>query len=275
MPSQPIARSFLFVPGDRSERFSKAIQSGADELILDLEDAVADEKKVDARDAISAYLNTGAQVLLRINSLLSRHFLKDLSLCRLSGVKGVVLPKTESAADIIQLQENLSLKLPIYPLIETAKGMLAAHDIAGANGVARLMFGTIDFSVDLNLDCGVSGYAPYWAQLVMASRANDLQPPIDGVTVNLQDQALLQADTLHAKRAGMGGKLCIHPLQIQTVNACFVPSAEALNWAENVIQLSKEKTGAFAHEGKMVDEPILLKARQLLLRARQSSSKLY
>ena len=245
MPSQPIARSFLFVPGDRSERFSKAIQSGADELILDLEDAVADEKKVDARDAISAYLNTGAQVLLRINSLLSRHFLKDLFLCRLSGVKGVVLPKTESAADIIQLQENLSLKLPIYPLIETAKGMLAAHDIAGANGVARLMFGTIDFSVDLNLDCGVSGYAPYWAQLVMASRANDLQPPIDGVTVNLQDQALLQADTLHAKRAGMGGKLCIHPLQIQTVNACFVPSAEALNWAENVIQLSKEKTGAF------------------------------
>lgn len=266
MTTTPIARSFLFVPGDRSERFPKAMQSGADELIFDLEDAVADEKKAAARTAVAAHLKTGAQVLLRINSLLSNNFLEDLPLCKLNGVIGIVLPKTESAADIIRIRESFDLKLPIYPLIETAKGMLAAHDIAGANGVARLMFGTIDFSVDLNLDCDVSGYAPYWAQLVMVSRANGLQPPIEGVTVNLQDQALLQADTLLAKRAGMGGKLCIHPLQIEAVNACFMPSSEELNWAEKVLQLSAKQSGAFAYEGKMVDEPVLLKARHMLAR---------
>lgn len=274
MTTSPIARSFLFVPGDRPERFSKAMQSGADELIFDLEDAVADEKKPDARIAIAAHLKTGAKVLLRINSLLSKNFFEDLPLCNLPGVQGIVLPKTESAADIIQLRENLGLDLPVYPLIETAKGMLAVQDIARASGVFRLMFGTIDFSVDLGLDFGVRGYAPYWAQLVMASRANGLLPPIDGVTINLKDQALLQDDTLQAKRAGMGAKLCIHPLQVETVNNCFMPSAETLIWAKEVLRLAEEKMGAFAYDGKMVDEPVLLKAHQLIASARQSSSKL-
>jgi citrate lyase subunit beta/citryl-CoA lyase len=126
------------------------------------------------------------------------------------------------------------------------------------------LFGTVDFCLDLNIEDDHVALASHRAWLVLISRAASLQPPVDGVTLSLADEASLSADALAAKRLGFGGKLCIHPSQVATVNQSFQPSAVQLEWARQVLALAASKPGAFQFEGKMVDAPVLAKARQLM-----------
>lgn len=265
-----IARSLLFVPGDRPERFVKATSSGAHSVIIDLEDAVAAIGKQTAREACRAFFAGGGSALVRVNAPDTVWAQDDFELCKMPGVLGVVLPKAESAADIHEAAQRIGQKKPILALIETALGMRDVHAIAAHPWVERLLFGTVDFCLDLGLEGDGAELASYRAKLVLASRAAGLLPPVEGVTLTLKDEDALRASTLNARRIGFGGKLCIHPAQVLTVNACFEPTLTEIAWAKQVLTLSENSPGAFELEGKMVDAPVIARAR-LLLRAREPS----
>jgi len=157
-------RSFLFVPGIRPERFNKALASGADAVILDLEDAVGEPDKAQARqhvaDAVAGFVASTVRVLLRVNGFGTPWFDDDLSLLALDGIDGVVLPKAESAA-ALEAVAHVTAK-PIFPLIESALGVWQVLEVAQAPGVERLVFGSVDFELDL--DCAGSWEALLYAR---------------------------------------------------------------------------------------------------------------
>ena len=256
-------RSYLFVPADRSDRFAKAIASGADAVIVDLEDAVAPASKVAARDGLTGHLAAQAGVVLRINGRDTPWFDDDARAAAHSAIVGVMCPKTGSADDIAALRSRCGDK-PVLALVETASGMAAIGAIAAAPGVARLAFGSIDFQLDTDIEDD-GALRPFRAQLVLASRVAGLPAPVDGVTAAIDDQAALAGDARRARASGFGGKLCIHPAQVPAVNAAFTPSPEQLAWARRVVAASQASQGAaVAVDGRMVDAPVFARACRLL-----------
>ncbi len=268
-----LARSYLFVPGNRPERFAKAYASGADAVIIDLEDAVAPHAKASARAALAAWLDAGnGPIVVRINSVDTEWFADDLALVVRPEVIGVMLPKAERATDIARVSAAVS-SAALLPLIETAIGVDRVREIAGAAGVQRLVFG----SIDLQLDLGISGDGDelllYRSQLVLASRLAQLAPPVDGVSTTIDDPSALRDDAQRARRLGFGAKLCIHPRQVQEVNDAFSPNADEVAWAERVVAAAEKANGAaVAVDGKMVDRPVLLRAQALLRQAGRTPS---
>lgn len=255
----------MFVPGDRPERFAKAIASGADAVIIDLEDAVAPAAKSGARAAVAANLAAARPVLVRINGPRTEWFREDVQLCRLPGVAGVVLPKAERVDDVRYVAETAGNDMPILPLIETARGFANVEAIARSAWVERLLFG----SLDLQLDLGIAGDGEelnyFRSRLVLVSRLAALAAPVDGVTTALDDPAVLRAETLRAKRFGFGGKLCIHPKQVSVVNECFGPSEAEIAWARRVVEAARATPhGAVALDGNMIDRPVLARAEAIL-----------
>jgi citrate lyase subunit beta / citryl-CoA lyase len=269
-----LARSFLFVPADRPERFAKALASGAGAVIIDLEDAVAPAAKRSARDALAQWLHgfgggAAATLLVRTNPPGSEYFSADLAMLRDAPprtVAALMLPKAERAS-ALDHAHHASSGLPLVALIETAAGFEHLRELTQARGVQRLAFGSIDFQLDLGIEESEAGNELLYfrSQLVLASRLAGLPPPIDGVTTALADQALLQRDAQAARRLGFGAKLCIHPQQVAAVNAAFAPSAAEQAWARRVIAATEQSGGAaVAVDGKMVDQPVLLRARAVL-----------
>jgi citrate lyase subunit beta/citryl-CoA lyase len=262
-------RSFLFVPGDRPDRFAKAIASGADAVIVDLEDAVAPASKVAARDGLAGHLATQAGVVLRINGRDTPWFDDDARAAAHPAIVAVMCPKTGSADDIAALRSRCGDK-PVLALVETASGMAGIHAIAAAPGVARLVFGSIDFQLDLDIEDDDEALRPFRAQLVLAARVAGLPAPVDGVTADIADANALARDSRRARASGFGGKLCIHPTQVAAVNAAFTPSAEQLAWARRVVAASQASQGAaVAVDGKMVDAPVFSRACRLLAAGEQ------
>lgn len=269
MPNAAQYRSFLFVPGNRPERFVKALDSGADAVIVDLEDAVAPASKDEARDAVAAWLSPERPVMIRVNACDTPWFDRDAELGKLRGVAGIVLPKTESAADVIALVSRTKSRMPVFPLIESAKGMFNALEIAKAPFVHQLMFGTLDFCADMNMATDDDVLDPFRANLAMISKVAGIRAPIDGVTPAIDDAHALHAETLNGKRRGFAGKLCIHPKQVATVNACYAPSESEVDWAKRVLDaFTNAKGAAIAVDGKMVDRPVVLRAQTILEGAR-------
>lgn len=270
--SSATAQSYLFVPATRPERFVGALSSGADAVIIDLEDAVAPGAKVEARQALAQWISRDNPVLIRINARGTSWFDDDTELCAMEGIAGIVLPKAESAEDVGVLAARVGRNIGIYPLVETARGMWAAREIAQAPQVQRLMFGTLDFIAEMGMDDDREPLNHYRAHLALASRFAGIAQPVDGVTPDVHDLARLRDDVLNGKRQGFGGKLCIHPKQIEAVHACYGPAEAELGWAQRVVEASgRNQGGAIVVDGKMVDRPVLLRAQRLLsLAARRS-----
>lgn len=265
MAQSSLRRSYLFVPANRPERIAKAQQAGADAVIVDLEDAVAPADKGSARDALAAHLAAAQPVLVRINGADTPWFADDLRLCAAPGVAGVLLPKAEESASLAEIVRVIGRGKTIVPIIETARGFDEARALAQTGLAERLAFGSIDFQVDLGIDGEGEELLYFRSGLVLVSRLANLQPPIDGVTVAIEDAQALRAETLRGRRLGFGAKLCIHPKQVPVVNACFAPTADEVAWAERVLAAaSVSKGSAVAVDGKMVDVPVIRKAERIL-----------
>jgi len=258
-------KTFLFVPGNRPERFDKACAAGADAVILDLEDAVAPPGKDAARDAVRLWLEEGGRAWLRVNGTHTAWHEGDLALLGLSGVLGVLLPKAERPDELQALARLMRAGTPLVPLVETALGLWNARELASVAGVQRLAFGSVDFQVDLSIQGDGDELLFARSQLVLASRVAGVLPPIDGVTVAIDDDDLLQADVARARRLGFGGKLCIHPRQVPAIQAGFRPPAADLEWARRVLQAADAAgQDAVRLDGKLVDKPVIDRARALL-----------
>jgi citrate lyase subunit beta/citryl-CoA lyase len=270
----PTPQTYLFVPGNRPERFAKALAAGADRIIIDLEDAVAPADKAAARAAIAAWMAGAGEarekILIRINDAASAWHGEDLALIHAVQATCVMLPKCEAAAQVAAVLAQLAHSTDsasVLPLIETARGLLALPAIAAAPGVARLAFGALDYMVDLDIPADSLALDFAAAQIAIASRAAGLASPVAGVTPAL-DAARVSADMAHARSLGFGAKMCIHPSQVAAVQAALAPSAEALAWAQRVLQAwSTASSGAIQVDGKMVDLPVVRQAERLLAQA--------
>jgi citrate lyase subunit beta/citryl-CoA lyase len=260
-------RSYLFVPGNRPDRFEKARSAGADAVILDLEDAVPSEKKTEAREAVSAWLSQERPAYVRVNGTATPWFRDDLEAVARPGLAGVVLPKAEDPDEISEAASRLPEEASVLPLLETAAGVWDARALAEAPRVERLAFGSIDFRLDAGIDGEAEELLYARSRLILASRVAGILPPLDGVTTALDDPDRLAEDVDYARRLGFGGKLCIHPKQIEAVNRGFVPSeAEAL-WARRVLEAAGAAgMEAVRFEGEMIDRPVIERARGILAR---------
>ncbi len=272
-PQDPLPRSYLFVPGNRPERFAKALASGADAVVLDLEDAVAADAKAAARDAIADWAARAPaaerlRTVVRINEAGSSLFAEDLRLLASAGLAQVMLPKAESAEALAAVRDRLP-DAQVLALVETARGLARVDEVAGSAGVVRLVFGTLDFALDLDLDIAdqSDGLAHAASQLVLAARLAGLAAPVAGVTPQIDDEARLLADLVWARRFGFGAKLCIHPRQVAALHTALAPSAQALDWARRVLAADAAQPGAARLDGRMVDRPVVLQALRTLQRA--------
>lgn len=272
------ACTLLFVPGSRPERLSKALASGAGGVIVDWEDAVAPVDKAAARTALQAALvqlapAERARLAVRINAAGTPWHAADLvSLAALAGdgLRVAVLPKAEGASGVAEVARVLGVEGRVLPLVESVAGLDAVREIAHAQQVLRLVFGHLDFQADAGLACGPGEeeLVPVRLQIVLATRAAGLPAPVDGVTPDTKDMALVQAHAARAVRGGFGGKLCIHPAQVAAVHAAFTPPPEKIDWARRVVA-GFEATGGsvFELDGRMVDLPVLKLAERMLLHA--------
>lgn len=265
--SLPVHRSVLFVPGNRADRFDKALAAGASAVIIDLEDAVAPADKPAAREALRAWLQPQHRVIVRINSVDTPWFADDLSLAGAPGVAAVMVPKAERADTLAAV--NAAGARALLPLVESGAGLAGLAALAGVPGVQRLAFGSIDLQVDLGMrDATEEELLPFRLQLLLASRLAGIGAPLDGVSTAIDDEARLVADVQRARRLGFAGKLCIHPKQVGVVNQHLAPSVEEQAWARRVIAAAGAANGAaVAVDGKMVDKPVLLRAEAILREA--------
>jgi len=263
--------TFLFVPGTRPERFTKALESSADSVIIDLEDAVPEEDKESARAAIRAAWPTFTaeqkkRLIIRSNSPGSKFYSADLILLQELHASCLLIPKSESLDQV----NGAALVLPntaIIPMIETAIGLDHLNEIANSEQVLRLALGNIDLQADLGMVCDAQETELQTArfQIVLASRLAQIAPPIDGVTPSTDDIERIADDAERAKRMGFGGKLCIHPKQISLVKGAFMPTAAEVSWAHRVIDADKaSKGGAIKLDGRMIDRPVVLLAQRTL-----------
>ena len=266
------ASSYLFVPCDRLDRLAKALATAADVVVIDLEDAVAPEAKFRARQALMTAQFPPDRIMVRINGFNTEWHAHDIDVVCSIGVRAVMLPKAEDANEIESIASRLGAGVSITALVESAKGIWQALEVARAPGVARLAFGSLDFAQDTgtSLDSQALLYAR--SRLVLASRVANLPPPIDGVTTTINEAATLERDVQQAKMIGFGAKLCIHPNQIDTVNRGFVPLPEELSWARAVLAAAEDSGGAAVMlEGRMIDIPVVKHAKRIVERAERQA----
>ena len=272
MTNTPTTPSARYVPATRADRIPKALTSGADAVIVDLEDAVAPQDKDAARAALDAALAAGVSggvpLWVRVNAV-SPWMEADLAVCaRHAAVQAVMVPKAESAAQMQAAFEACGGK-PLVALIETAQGFAQRDEVARHPAVQRLAFGSIDFQLDLGIAGEGEALLMFRSALVLTSRLAEQPAPLDGVTVEVADLQPVATDAARARQLGFGGKLCIHPHQVGPVNAAFSPSEAEIDWAQRVIAACEAAAGAaVAVDGKMVDKPVLLRAQALLAQRR-------
>ncbi len=266
-----VARSFLFVPGDRPERLAKAVASGAHEVIVDLEDAVAPAAKSQARDAVGTWLADGGRAVVRINGCGTPWFEEDIAMLRGAAACRVMLPKAEPES-LAGLARALPGR-PVIALVETVVGFLEVREVATARGVERLAFGSVDFAAESGIADEGEAMTAVRTRIVLESCRAKLTAPIDGVGLEFNEEGAMRADALRARQLGFGGKLCIHPRQVAAVNAAFRPSPQELDWAQRVLAAFDGSGGAAtAVDGKMIDKPVVERAMRITADARQEAA---
>lgn len=282
-------RTWLFVPGHEQRKLAKALESEADAVVVDWEDAVPAAAKEEARrttrrvfeEVLEAELHEreprgaasagGPYRVVRVNGAASAFFAADIAdIKALSGrgVQGVMLAKTERPDEV---KAAAAAGLPLVLLIESALGLEDARLLASAHaGVTRLVFGSLDFLADIGASWTPAGEALLYARsrLVSCSRAAGLAAPIDSVWPRLDDPAGLQQDAELARRLGFGGKLVLHPKQLAPVRRAFAPAADEVARAERVLAAAEralaEGRSAISLDGEFIDPPVLDWARQIL-----------
>jgi citrate lyase subunit beta/citryl-CoA lyase len=264
------ARSLLFAPGSDERKLSKALESDADGVIADLEDAVAPKAKASARGTLRRSFSVEDARpcrLVRVNAADTPDFEADLDLVRELNLTAVVVPKASRFA----VAQAAKSGVPIIALIETATGLQDSAAIAGSPGVIALALGGIDLGASLNTSPRADGLELLFARskLVMDSAAAGLRPPFDSVQTDLLDMEALEASSRRARSLGMGGRLCIHPNQIASVNRAFSPEPQELDEARRLVAAYeaaiRSGEGALNFEGRMVDKAVVDRARRMLV----------
>jgi citrate lyase subunit beta/citryl-CoA lyase len=259
------ARSALFVPGTKPERFGKARNSGADLAIFDLEDSVLDlEKDLALGNVVAALIErfSGAGIVVRVNS--DRLAIELPALLPLVALNpdfvGILLPKVENPADIPSLPEGLSG----IAIIESSLGLRNAYEIASHPSITKLAFGGMDFAAETGSQSPiVHDYAR--VQILTASLAAGISRPWDSPSGHIEDLSQVGVESEHAKALGFGGRMAIHPAQIDSIHKAFEVTQAEIEWAEAILKVD---TGAGKVNGQMVDRPIMLQAENILKRAK-------
>lgn len=271
-------RSWLFVPADSERKIAKALESEADALIFDLEDSVAPANKAKAREMLKELPkgSSGPEFWVRVNPIGSGFHKDDLGVIRAAEIHGIVLPKSESGADVIQLAHRTG-NIPIHAIVtETAAslfGLLSYRD--PKSPLAAMSWGAEDLSAALGAS---SKYEPdgelsftyrLARTLCLAGAVAAGVQPVDGVFADFRDEEGLRKETEAARREGFTGKLAIHPSQVGVINTAFTPSEQEMRHAEEIVAAfeAHPDAGVLSVGGRMVDRPHLLQARRVLERA--------
>jgi citrate lyase subunit beta / citryl-CoA lyase len=280
-------RSALYVPGNAPEKLTKALGLDTDEIIVDLEDAVPPDGREAARTAVAAWLTEHARgarprIWVRINP--GRTGAEDTAAVAVPGVAGVVAAKTRGVCDVAALDGPLRAAerrhglvpgtFGVVPLIETARGLLAAGELAGAPRVVRLQLGEADLRAELGIEPGADERELLYARsrLVLAAAAAGIEPPLAPVSTAVRDPDGLRESSLALRRLGFRGRACIHPAQLAVVNEVFTPSAGEVERARELVGRYEEALAAGLAvctdpEGRLIDEAVVRSARLLLARA--------
>ncbi|WFF38130.1 CoA ester lyase [Moraxella nasibovis] len=261
--------AYLFVPATRLDRVAKAFDSGADAVIIDLEDAVESASKPVVRQALKDFdAKTDRHYWLRINAAHTADYAHDVALIEsLDHVAGVLLPKSESALSVTALHQ--ATKLPVVAVVETARGVLGIGEIASAKGLFAMTYGCLDLSKALGITLGTPSAQAVLdkirVDLLLHSSANDLHAPIETIFADFKDVQGVANFAKCAQDFGFGGQLLIHPSQVAPIKDATQPSDEMLEFARRVLQ-EYEQTGraVFSVQGKMVDLPVIDWAKKLL-----------
>lgn len=280
-------RSFLFAPATDLHKVDKALFLEADAVILDLEDAVAASEKVRARSLVVDVLRCANRegIYVRVNGVNTDWIVGDLMEVVKSRPAGIMLPKAEGAEEVRrvdwligQLEKEYGLLpggIEIMPLVETARGIMKAYEIAAScPRVKRLAFGGVDYTLDIGTSLTSQGMELFYARsyLVVASRGAGLEGPIDTVYPDIKDGEGLAAKCRLARNLGFRGKLVIHPAQLGPVNEIFSPTPQEIEYAVKVVQAFEEAEAkgmaAVQLEGKFIDYPVASWARRTLAVAR-------
>jgi citrate lyase subunit beta/citryl-CoA lyase len=281
-------RSVLFSPGDQPELLRKALDSGADTVVFDLEDAVVPDRKAEARAAVHEVLDEAAErdtddipeVCVRVRPA-GRGAAADLdAVLDGAGPDALVVPKASRAGDVTDLTalaRERGADPPVLALVETAAGVLHAEAVAAADRTDALLFGAEDLAADIGATRTTEGTEVLHARehVVLAARAAGVDA-VDTVYTDFQDTDGLREDAAFARQLGYDGKLAVHPAQIDPIHEAFTPDAERVAWAERVLaardEADREGRGVFAVDGEMVDAPLVAQAERVLERARADSS---
>lgn len=256
----------LFVPATRPERFAKAASSGADAIIIDLEDAVPADQQDVARANLAGISGIAVPAFVRVNAIGTPWFEADLDALVAIGCKVVCLPKAETPELIDHIVSLLGPDVAILAQIETARGLRDCAPIISHPNVLQLAFGPADFILDMRTSASAALTSHVLCALAISSRAAGKDLPLDGPAFAINDMDALERECSSAAASGGGGKLCIHPSQIEVVRRSFSPKQSELDWAHRVIAADQGGAAQLV-DGQMIDAPIVERARWLINRA--------
>ena len=274
-------RSMLLAPADDLHKITKAISSGADAVVIDLEDAVAPSAKAHAREVMVRAPQAKIPIYVRVNPVRGEHFIEDVEVVLGMHVQGIIVPKIESASDMevcnwyLSQRENSTrqgeARLDIIPVLENARGISNMKEVFGASTrSSRASYGAGDLTADTGIiwtDDELTLHSVR-AQMTIESKAAGLLPPLDSPHWEFRDLDQLKASAERGRKLGFGGKGCIHPAQLQTVNDVFSPTDEELAWARRVLAefevAAAAGKGVITVDGLMVDLAVARRARSVL-----------
>jgi len=254
----------LFVPGHRVELLPKAAASGADAVIMDLEDAVAEADKPAAHINIGNRPDLPVPLVVRVNAGDTEWFARDLAVLAKNPPSMVMLPKAETTTSIDAIVKVLGSDMPVVPIIETAAGLAGLASLLAHPAVQQCAFGHLDFALDIGASSQWDCLQYARGKIVFQTRLAGKAAPLDGVTVRFDDPAIVTIEAVRARDMGFGGKLLIHPKQIAPAKAVFRPSREDYDWAMRVMAAVTNSVSAVQLDGAMVDVPVIKRAEAII-----------